>query len=509
MHYEDPVFELALDGPGGMTDSEIALFLNGLTNVETLLVAAAEVHTGAMIALVPSDDDIGRLALDGYEEPTELHLTIAYLGDAADIPDEMKVLIMTNIEYLAEVFTPIIANAFSVNLFNPGTEDACVVLGVSGSDMLIDLHASVQSVLRGLSGTFPENHKPWIPHITLAYNQDGEVVTEAIERTGPVELDRIRIAFAGEIIDFPLGGSMLTAAAGTGPKDIRWGTDGSFDRCMRIMRGKVKDPGGLCATWHKKATGEWPAEEGVPSSADITTAAFIESEHARDAEGKFTDGPGVPNGSRLVDEFGEEYIRNTETNQWYERDPDDADAWVEITNPGIIESLEEDDTMRPAGSDDSDDELGDTPTLSTAEEQAVDYYAGDDGFISINSALRGTSEPSDDDEEAITHLDSAISKSRTTEPQTVFRAATRAWGGNIPVGSRFTDFGFTSTSMTKDTAEDFSEGGTIFSIEIPKGSRALNIESRKEDELLLPRGSSFEVISKESDGTVKLRLVTK
>lgn len=276
MHYEDPVFELALDGAGGMTDPEIAVFLNSLSTLDVPLIAAAEIHTGAMIALVPSDDDIGRLTIDGGEEPTQLHLTLAYLGDAADIPEEMQDRITAAMDAIAAVFDPIIANGFSVNLFNPGTEDACVVIGVSGSDSLIDLHASVQSALRGISNTFPENHKPWIPHITLAYMQSPETVAEAIERTGPVTLDRIRVAFAGEEFDYPLGGDVLTAAAGTGPKNIRWGTDGSMNRCLRIMRGKVKDPGGLCATWHKNATGEWPAEEGVPSSVEITTASTLE-----------------------------------------------------------------------------------------------------------------------------------------------------------------------------------------------------------------------------------------
>lgn len=55
---------------------------------------------------------------------------------------------------------------------------------------------------------------------------------------------------------------------GGGAAKIRWGTDGSFDRCVRALRAKVPariDVKGLCANLHKRATGEWPAEEGVPS----------------------------------------------------------------------------------------------------------------------------------------------------------------------------------------------------------------------------------------------------
>lgn len=69
---------------------------------------------------------------------------------------------------------------------------------------------------------------------------------------------------------------------GEGAARIRWGTDGSFDRCTRALAGKVRDPEGLCAELHKEATGEWPAEEGVPSSLDspvtfeLDPATFVE-----------------------------------------------------------------------------------------------------------------------------------------------------------------------------------------------------------------------------------------
>src|SRR5512145_2155504 len=49
----------------------------------------------------------------------------------------------------------------------------------------------------------------------------------------------------------------------------RWGTDGSFDRCVRSLRDDVRDPQGLCAEYHKAATGEWPAEKGIQSSAGV------------------------------------------------------------------------------------------------------------------------------------------------------------------------------------------------------------------------------------------------
>lgn len=55
---------------------------------------------------------------------------------------------------------------------------------------------------------------------------------------------------------------------GEGAVKVRWATDGSFDRCVRHLSDKVRDPKGLCAELHHEATGEWPAEKGVESALE-------------------------------------------------------------------------------------------------------------------------------------------------------------------------------------------------------------------------------------------------
>lgn len=58
-------------------------------------------------------------------------------------------------------------------------------------------------------------------------------------------------------------------AHGEGAVKIGWGRDGSFDRCVRhLAKYFPKDPKGLCANLHHRATGEWPTEHGkagIPS----------------------------------------------------------------------------------------------------------------------------------------------------------------------------------------------------------------------------------------------------
>jgi hypothetical protein len=53
---------------------------------------------------------------------------------------------------------------------------------------------------------------------------------------------------------------------GPGAVEIGWGIDGSFARCVAKLGKHVKNPQGLCAEYHKAATGEWPAEKGVEST---------------------------------------------------------------------------------------------------------------------------------------------------------------------------------------------------------------------------------------------------
>lgn len=49
-------------------------------------------------------------------------------------------------------------------------------------------------------------------------------------------------------------------AFGEGAIKIRWGTDGDFNRCVRQLRGKLRDPEGYCNVLHRMATGKPPGQ---------------------------------------------------------------------------------------------------------------------------------------------------------------------------------------------------------------------------------------------------------
>lgn len=291
------------------------------------LVAAAEVHTGAMVALVPSEEDAQRLAVEGGEPADQLHVTLAYLGSAAEIQAEVQQAIIRRLRALVEdairpdYELPLVVDGFAVSMFNPpGSEhpdgkdrDPCVVLGLSGSDlesvrdMTVD---TVREVFTEAGLEMPEQYTPWAAHVTLQYTEDPGRVEELMDRAGPVTFDAIRVAFGGENTDIPLmpvspaGAATIEPAEaasavevedwddyfaaaisdfvkgdaklrehwvhGEGAAKIRWPEEGAFRRCVSHLRKYVRDPEGLCAEYHHEATGKWPGEKRG-DHADVST----------------------------------------------------------------------------------------------------------------------------------------------------------------------------------------------------------------------------------------------
>jgi len=175
------------------------------------------VHTGAMVALVPSEADAARLAVDGGEPAGHLHLTLMYLGKAADIPAEAQRRIVAALRSTVEdairpdYTLPLHGDGFAISAFNMGHNDRepCIVLGVGGEDvaavhaMVLDTIGEVRTTVGGLF-PLPEQLKPWVPHVTLVYTDDVERVAELADRVGPITFDRLRVSFAGQTVDIPL-----------------------------------------------------------------------------------------------------------------------------------------------------------------------------------------------------------------------------------------------------------------------------------------------------------------
>lgn len=185
------------------------------------LTAAATEHTGAMIALLPSEADAARLALDGGEPAGELHCTLWFLGEAAPWTENQRSELIAAVRARAATLGgPVRAHLFGVNHWNPHGDDPAWVWAV-GDDMdsdepgLLGARWVAQEALEDTHARpeTPRQHSPWVAHVTGTYTADTWPLAPMIERLGPVVFDRIRIAFGGDHTDIPLTGS-VTAAAG-------------------------------------------------------------------------------------------------------------------------------------------------------------------------------------------------------------------------------------------------------------------------------------------------------
>lgn len=239
---------------------------------------AAGGHTGAMIALVPSEEDAARLVLDatGSEPAEELHLTLFYLGEGADWDDEHRADLIAALRSRTPDFgEPIAARAFGANQWNADGEDPCWVWSV-GDDRDRPQDAPTLETARWAATyaledmhrqpPLPTQHTPWQPHVCAAYTRSPSLLTAMNQRLGPIRFDRLRVAFAGEHTDIPLGRDEEATTMDvdenvtTGPLAARaWSTPGDTALAFENTEtgdGRVFRPGSL----YWSGAGPWPLQ---------------------------------------------------------------------------------------------------------------------------------------------------------------------------------------------------------------------------------------------------------
>jgi 2'-5' RNA ligase len=189
----------------------------------SLTAAADGSHMqGAMIALMPTVEDAARLVIEGGEAADQLHLTLYFLGDdgSAWTEDQRNELIGNLGAAAGELGGPLTARVFGANYWNGNTDSPSWVWAV-GDDRdaegpgLDYAHALAAYALEGTHERpeTPVQHSPFVPHVCAIYSDELDLVIALEERLGPVTFDRVRVAFAGDYTDIPLGEN-VTASAG-------------------------------------------------------------------------------------------------------------------------------------------------------------------------------------------------------------------------------------------------------------------------------------------------------
>ena len=165
------------------------------------LTAAAEQHSGAMIALVPSAEDCARLAIDGYEPADVLHTTLVFLGDAANWSPEQRDALEQTVRGL-DFTSPLSGSVMGHAQFNPAGDEPCAVYLVEARGLSATQSCTYGAVADNVDlPSIPEPYDTFLPHITAGYGLNVSKLTDV----GPIRFDRIRLSFADtDVRDIPL-----------------------------------------------------------------------------------------------------------------------------------------------------------------------------------------------------------------------------------------------------------------------------------------------------------------
>jgi 2'-5' RNA ligase len=152
--------------------------------------------TGAMVALYPTPELATELAIPKGESPGDLHLTLAFLGDAGDAAARDAAL--AAVRTWAAACPPLAGEVSGVGHFVSGP-DPVTYLSVD----LPDLPAQREALVAALetAGQPAAGDHGFTPHMTLAYSKRQPKFDAPV----PVTFDRATLAWAGEQTSVPLG----------------------------------------------------------------------------------------------------------------------------------------------------------------------------------------------------------------------------------------------------------------------------------------------------------------
>lgn len=243
------------------------------------MVAAAESgeFSGAVLVALPEGD--GTVTYnDG--DTTQLHQTIAWLGDAGALTVEQRADLVLAAEELASEMAPFEARVAGLATLGDG-QDAVAITESVELQWLRD--AAIHNDVIGPIVAAEDTHPTWISHVTGLDAKPGDTI----------QYDRVAIWFgADDHTEFAMTGEALVASRGPGwvtdPEDtarlhtywtkgegaakIRWGTNGDFTRCTEQLAKYIEPPflKRTCAEWHHDALGYWPGELGKPGNPPDT-----------------------------------------------------------------------------------------------------------------------------------------------------------------------------------------------------------------------------------------------
>jgi len=130
--------------------------------------AQPDYSDSCMIALYPPADAASQLAVDGGLSPGDMHLTVAYAGDAADVDSGA-------LSSVAQALAgrPAVDATISGHARFTGGDDGDVIVALIDSPAVDQLRRDAEALLAAQGIVLPSEHG-FTPHVTICYQDEGD-----------------------------------------------------------------------------------------------------------------------------------------------------------------------------------------------------------------------------------------------------------------------------------------------------------------------------------------------
>lgn len=167
-------------------------------------------HSGAMVALMLDPSDTGALASampPGLTPEPDLHITLAYLGKAADLTRQQSDDIDAALSGLAQAHGPVTGIVSGMGYFNQDEEGQRVLYASFDAPALPELRQAVVSLLTAYDVPVDDSHG-FTPHITLAYTPNSEQPLVPELPVLKITFPSITRILGGDGFDFPFNAEL-------------------------------------------------------------------------------------------------------------------------------------------------------------------------------------------------------------------------------------------------------------------------------------------------------------
>lgn len=161
-----------------------------------------------MIALYPPADAAAQLAVEGGLPAADMHLTIAYTGDAAGVDPAALTAVAQGLASRAPVEAAVSGHARFT-----GGDDGDVIVALVDSPAVDQLRRDAEAFLAAQGISLPSEHG-FTPHMTIAYQDPGDPDPVGRIPSFPVTFGTVTATHGEDRTTYPFGEPAAQAPAG-------------------------------------------------------------------------------------------------------------------------------------------------------------------------------------------------------------------------------------------------------------------------------------------------------